>query len=74
MDLLDQATSNGCLSADDTSQLDSLVATTSAFESSYGGNVAGWGVQPVFHLIGGQFAGSLVTGPVGWVPLVPWVG
>jgi hypothetical protein len=46
MDLLDQATSNGCLSADDTSQLDSLVATTSAFESSYGGDVAGWGVQP----------------------------
>ncbi len=41
---------------------------------STGGDVAGWGVQPVFQVIGGQFAGSSVTGPVGWVPLVAGAG
>ena len=41
---------------------------------STGGDTAGWGVQPVFHVIGGQFAGSSVTGPVGWVPLIPGAG
>jgi hypothetical protein len=37
------------------------------YQFSTGGDVAGWGVQPVFNVTGGQFAGSVVNGPASWV-------
>jgi len=42
-------------------------AASQTFTFSTGGDVAGWGVQPVFHVIGGQFAGTVVNGPLSWV-------
>jgi len=42
-------------------------AANQTYTFSTGGDVAGWGVQPVFNVTGGQFAGTVVHGPLSWV-------
>jgi hypothetical protein len=42
-------------------------AANQTYMFSTGGDVAGWGVQPVFNVTGGQFAGTVVHGPLSWV-------
>jgi hypothetical protein len=71
---LPQPLAIGTVSPASTSATINWTAASQTHIFSTGGDVAGWGVQPVFHVIGGQFAGGSVTGPVGWVPLVAGAG
>ncbi|HYA00720.1 MAG TPA: hypothetical protein VEK76_10275 [Candidatus Binatia bacterium] len=43
-------------------------SASQTYTFSTGGDVAGWGVQPVFQATGGQFAGTTITGPLSWIP------
>jgi hypothetical protein len=57
----------GTLPAGSTSVGINWTAASQTYTFSSGGDVAGWGVQPVFNVTAGQFAGTVVHGPVSWV-------
>jgi hypothetical protein len=71
---LPQPLAMGTISPGSTSVTVNWTVASQTHIFSTGGDVADWGVQPVFQTLGGQFAGSSVTGPVGWVPLVAGAG
>ena len=71
---LPQPLAMGTISPASTSATINWTVASQTHIFSTGGDVAGWGVQPVFQAIAGQFAGSSMTGPVGWVPLVAGAG
>jgi hypothetical protein len=60
-------TAIGNLPAGSTSVGINWTVQNQTYHFATGGDVAGWGVQPVFNTVGGQLAGTVVRGPLSWV-------
>ena len=64
-----QPTAIGTLPPGSTAATINWTGASQTYTFSTGGDVAGWGVQPIFHVTVGQFAGSTVSGPPSWIPI-----
>jgi len=64
-----QPTAIGTLPPGSTAATINWTGASQTYTFSTGGDVAGWGVQPIFHVTVGQFAGTTVTGPPSWIPI-----